>query len=301
MSELEGRVAVITGAGRGLGREYALLFASEGAAVVVNDRGGHADGSGASASPAEDVAAEIRARGGRAVANTDDVADWEGGRRLVDQAVTAFGDLHVVVNNAGILRDRALVNLTEQDWDSVMRVHLRGHFCPTRWAAVHWRAETKAGRTVDRAIVNTSSPSGLLGNFGQANYGTAKAGIAAFTILSQLELDRYGVRCNAVAPAARTRLTDTLAGTTDGEPGEVDDAHPANVAPVVAYLATRTCRLRGKVIFARGRRVQVLEPWRPLDVRTTEAPWTVSSAREALDPAADLEFATLADLFPDPS
>ncbi len=215
MGALDGRIAIITGAGRGIGREHALLFASEGASVVVNDLGGAVDGSGDDRSPAQQVVDEITAAGGRAVANADDICDWEGGKRLIDTAVEAFGDLHVLVNNAGILRDRVLVNMSEEDWDSVIHVHLKGHFVPTRHAAAYWREQTKAGHEVKASVVNTSSTSGLLGNPGQSNYGAAKAGIAAFTTIAADELVRYGVRVNAIAPAARTRMTEQTPGLSD--------------------------------------------------------------------------------------
>src|SRR5436853_1386947 len=212
MGALDGRVAIITGAGRGIGREHALLFASEGAKVVVNDLGGANDGSGSDQTPAQEVVEEIKAMGGEAVANGDNVADWEGGQRLVNAAVEAFGDLHVLVNNAGILRDRVLVNMTEEEWDAVIHVHLKGHFVPTRWAAAYWREQSKAGKQVKASIVHTSSTSGLLGNPGQTNYGAAKAGIGAFTVIAAMELERYGVRVNAIAPAARTRMTEATPG-----------------------------------------------------------------------------------------
>ena len=215
MGALDGRVAVITGAGRGIGREHALLFAAEGAKVVVNDLGGAVDGSGDDRTAAEQVVAEITERGGEAITNDDDVADWEGGKRLIDSAIEAFGDLHVLVNNAGILRDRVLVNMTEEDWDSVIHVHLKGHFVPTRHAAAYWRERSKAGEEVRGSIINTSSTSGLLGNPGQSNYGAAKAGIAAFTVIAAQELGRYGVRVNAIAPAARTRMTESTPGLSD--------------------------------------------------------------------------------------
>src|SRR5437667_3669876 len=188
MGALDGRIAIITGAGRGIGREHALLFASEGAKVVINDLGGAADGTGDDRTPAQQVADEIKALGGEAVANADNVADWEGAQRLVNSAVEAFGDLHVLVNNAGILRDRVLVNMTEEEWDAVIHVHLKGHFAPTRWAATYWREQSKAGTPVKANVINTSSTSGLLGNPGQTNYGAAKAGIAAFSVISALEL-----------------------------------------------------------------------------------------------------------------
>src|SRR5258705_4601595 len=212
MGALEGRVAIITGAGRGIGREHALLFAQEGAKVVINDLGGAIDGSGDDRSPADKVVDEIKAMGGEAISNADNVADWEGGRRLVQSAIDAFGDLHVLVNNAGILRDRVLVNMTEEEWDAVIHVHLKGHFVPTRHAAAYWREQTKAGKEVKASIISTSSTSGLLGNPGQANYGAAKSGIATFSYIASLELGRYGVRSNAIAPAARTRLTEQTPG-----------------------------------------------------------------------------------------
>src|SRR5947208_7880227 len=196
MGALDGRIAIITGAGRGIGREHALLFASEGAKVVINDLGGAADGTGDDRTPAQQVADEIKALGGEAVANADNVADWEGAQRLVNSAVEAFGDLHVLVNNAGILRDRVLVNMTEEEWDAVIHVHLKGHFAPTRWAATYWREQSKAGKEVKASVINTSSTSGLIGNPGQANYGAAKAGIGAFTVITDQELPRYGVRGN---------------------------------------------------------------------------------------------------------
>ena len=231
MNTLADRVAIITGAGRGIGREHALLFAREGAKVVVNDLGGTAEGTGTDQAPAQQVVDEIVAAGGQAVANYDDIADWDGAQRLIQQAIDAFGDLHVLVNNAGILRDRMLVNMSVEEWDAVVRVHLRGHFCPTRWAAAYWRDQSKAGAEVPRAIVNTSSTSGLFGNQGQTNYGAAKTAIATFSIIADAELGRYGVRVNAIAPAAATRLTatvprdtptgDTTRGSLDAEaPGE---------------------------------------------------------------------------------
>src|SRR5438270_2602540 len=208
MGALDGRVAIITGSGRGIGREHALLFAHEGAKVVINDLGGAIDGSGDDRTPAEQVVDEIKAMGGEAIANADNVADWEGGQRLVQAAIDAFGDLHVLVNNAGILRDRVLVNMTEEEWDAVIHVHLKGHFVPTRHAAAYWREQTKAGKEVKASIINTSSTSGLLGNPGQSNYGAAKSGIASFTQIVAMELGRYCVRADAIAPAARTRMTE---------------------------------------------------------------------------------------------
>ncbi len=266
MGALDGRVAVITGAGRGIGREHALLFAAQGAKVVVNDLGGSLDGSGGAASAAEEVAAEIRAMGAEAIANHDDVATWAGGESLVASAIEAFGDLHVLVNNAGILRDRVLVNLSEDDWDSVVRVHLKGHFVPLRFAATYWRERAKAGHEVAAAVVNTSSTSGLLGNVGQSNYGAAKAGIAALTVIAAEELGRYGVRVNAIAPAARTRMTESTPGLSDyvgkpADPAAFDVWDPANVSPLVAALSTRECPITGHVYFVQGGTVRLFQNW----------------------------------------
>ena len=280
MGALEGRVAIITGSGRGIGREHALLFAQEGAKVVINDLGGAADGTGDDRTPAQQVADEIKALGGEAVANADNVADWEGGRRLVNAALEAFGDLHILVNNAGILRDRVLVNMSEEEWDAVIHVHLKGHFVPTRWAASYWREQTKAGNVVKANVINTSSTSGLIGNAGQTNYGAAKAGIAAFSVIAAMELERYGVRVNAIAPAARTRMTEATPGL-----GEVvkapDDAakfdiwDPANVSPMVAYLATEGLPFTGRVFFVQGGKVQNMTPWQMAEAIDHDDRWTV--------------------------
>jgi NAD(P)-dependent dehydrogenase (short-subunit alcohol dehydrogenase family) len=266
MGALDGRVAIITGAGRGIGREHALLFAAEGAKVVVNDLGGGLHGEDETTSAAEQVVEEITALGGEAVANHDDVADWAGGERLVKTAVEAFGDLHVLVNNAGILRDRVLVNLSEEDWDAVMRVHLKGHFVPSRHAAAYWRERAKEGHEVQASIVNTSSTSGLLGNIGQSNYGAAKAGIAAFTVIIADELGRYGVRANAIAPAARTRMTQSTPALVDAiappeDAAKFDVWDPANVSPLVAWLATADCPASGKVFFVQGGMIRVFQNW----------------------------------------
>ncbi len=252
MGALDGRVVIITGAGRGLGREHALLLASEGAKVVVNDLGGHIDGSGADTGPAQEVVDEIKAMGGEAVANTDSVTSWEGGQRLVNAAVEAFGDLHVLVNNAGILRDRVLVNMTEDEWDAVAAVHLKGHFVPTRWAAAYWREKFKeTGEPVKGAIVNTASGA-MLGNPGQTNYTAAKAGIAAMTFVEAQELSRYGVVANCLAPVARTRLTLQTPGLGDvvkapDDPSQFDVFDAANVSPLVAYLSTEDCPFTGGI------------------------------------------------------
>jgi NAD(P)-dependent dehydrogenase (short-subunit alcohol dehydrogenase family) len=263
---LAGRVVIITGAGRGLGREHALFMASEGARVVVNDRGVAMDGQGQDRTPAEEVVAEIEAHGGEAVANSDDVADWDGGRRLLETALERFGELHALVNNAGILRDRALVNMTEEEWDDVIAVHLKGHFVVTRHAAAYWRGQAKAGAVVRAAVINTSSTSGLMGNPFQANYGAAKAGIGAFTIIAAHELGRYGVRVNCVVPAARTRLTSATPGLGDivkapANGASFDIWDPANVSPLVGWLATEGCPATGKVFFAQGGSVRLMNPW----------------------------------------
>jgi NAD(P)-dependent dehydrogenase (short-subunit alcohol dehydrogenase family) len=291
MGSLDGRVAIITGAGRGLGREHALLFAAEGARVVVNDLGGNIDGTGADRAPAQVVVDEILALGGEAVANVDDVADWEGGQRLVNTAVEAFGRLDVLVNNAGILRDRVLVNMTEEEWDAVIAVHLKGHFVPTRWAAAYWREQAKAGTPVRANLVHTSSTSGLLGNPGQTNYGAAKAGIGAFSIICAQELARYGVRSNCIAPAARTRLTESTPGLSDIVQAPEDAARfdvwdPANVSPLVAYLATEDCPFTGKTFFSQGGTVKVMEPWRMGDGVERDDRWTVAELADALRPFA---------------
>ncbi|MGO9963513.1 MAG: SDR family oxidoreductase [Acidimicrobiales bacterium] len=280
MGALEGRVAIITGAGRGIGREHALTFAGEGAKVVVNDIGWPLNGSGEDRTVAQRVVEEIKQMGGEAVANTDDVSDWEGGHRLVSAAIEAFGDLHILVNNAGIIRDRVLVNMTEEEWDLVMHVDLNGHFVPTRWAASYWREQSKAGRKVAAAVVNTSSTSGLLGNPGQSNYGTAKAGIAAFTVIAAQELSRYGVRVNAIVPAARSRITESTPGLSDivqapGDSGVFDAWDPANVSPVAAYLCSDLCAFTGKVFFVQGGRVQYFQPWTLAGEIDKGARWTV--------------------------
>ena len=281
MGALDGRVAIITGAGRGLGREHALLFAAEGAKVVVNDLGGEADGSGGDATHAQQVVAEIEAMGGEAIANGDNVADWDGAQRLVQMAVETFGDLHVLVNNAGILRDRVLVNMTEPEWDAVIDVHLKGHFCPTRMAAAYWREQTKAGKAVNAAIVHTSSTSGLLANPGQGNYGAAKSGIATFSQICAKELGRYGVRSNAIAPAARTRLTEATPGLGDvvkapDDASRFDVWDAANVSPFVAYLSTADCPFTGETFLVQGGAVQRFQPWWLAEKIEKGDRWTVA-------------------------
>jgi NAD(P)-dependent dehydrogenase (short-subunit alcohol dehydrogenase family) len=276
---LEGRVAIVTGAGHGLGRAHALLFAQLGARVVVNDVGSAGDGSGSDASAAQLVVDEILALGGTAVANTDDIADWHGGRRVVTQAIDEFGGLDILVNNAGILRDRLVVNMTEGDWDMVVRVHLKGHLAPLHFAAVHWRERSKAGADVNAAVINTSSTSGLLANAGQANYGAAKSGIATLTEIAAKELLRYGVRVNAVAPAARTRLTlgvPALAARVAAPTGDAfDEWDPANVSPVVAWLASPQCPVTGRVFFVQGGHVALYRPWSIESELKRDGRWTV--------------------------
>lgn len=286
MGALDGRVAIITGAGRGLGREHALLFAKEGASVIVNDLGGAPDGSGRDATPAQEVVSEITAAGGRAVANGDDVTDPDGAQRLVDQAIEEFGALHVLVNNAGILRDRTIINMTDAEWDDVIKVHLRGHFLPLRAAARYWREQSKAGnQDLKPAIVNTTSTSGLFNNPGQSNYGAAKTGITSLTIIAQQELSRYGVRANAIAPAARTRLTLGSPGTDSmmtPVPDAFDPMDPANVSPFVAYLATADCPIEGRVFFVAGGGVHLFQPFAIIDAVTKDGKWTVAElAKEA--------------------
>lgn len=261
MGICEGRVCIVTGAGRGIGREHALMLAEHGAAVVVNDIGGEVDGSGRSTGPAHHVVDEITAGGGQAVVNGDDISTWDGSARLVEQAVDHFGRLDVVVNNAGILRDRMLANMTEAEWDAVIQVHLKGTFGPSRHAAAHWRDTVKAGGTVDGRIINTSSPSGIYGNVGQTNYGAAKAGIAAFTVIAAKELARYGVTVNAIAPAALTRMTENLGM------GQADDLtkammSPRWIAPIVTWLASsESAGVTGRVFDVTGQALSVAEGW----------------------------------------
>ena len=278
MSRLcEGRVAIVTGAGRGIGRCHAVELARQGAKVVVNDLGAEVDGTGGSPGPAGEVVDEIRALGGEAIANGEDVADYEGAGRLVNAAIDAFGGLDVLVNNAGILRDRMLVNMTIEEWDDVIRVHLRGTFAPTRWAAAYWRDRAKAGERNDARIINTSSSSGIYGNVGQTNYGAAKAGIAAFTIISSMELGRYGVTVNALAPGARTRMTESLIAARGGDeiaPEAFDPRSPDNVAPIVAWLAsTESATVTGRVFNVAGGRISVAEGWHAGPVVDHGARW----------------------------
>jgi NAD(P)-dependent dehydrogenase (short-subunit alcohol dehydrogenase family) len=284
MGALDGRVAIITGAGRGIGREHALLFAQEGAKVVVNDMGGANDGTGADATPAQQVVEEIRALGGEAVANLDSVADWEGAQRMVNQAIETFGDLDILVNNAGILRDRVLVNMTEEEWDAVVAVHLKGHFAPTRWAAAYWREQTKAGVDKPRNVVHTSSTSGLFSNPGQTNYGAAKSGIATFSQICAKELSRYNVKSNCIAPGARTRLTLATPGLSDmlqPKEGQFDEWDPANISPLVAYLASTACVFNGETFFVQGGVVRRVQSWTMAETVEKPGRWTVAELAEA--------------------
>jgi NAD(P)-dependent dehydrogenase (short-subunit alcohol dehydrogenase family) len=265
MGICDGRIVVITGAGRGIGREHALEFASQGAKIVVNDLGAEVDGSGSSAGPAGEVVDEIRAMGGEAVANGDDVSDYDGAGRLIQTAIDSFGGLDVLVNNAGILRDRMLVNMSIDEWDAVIRVHLRGTFAPTRHAVEYWRNRSKAGDTNDARVINTTSPSGIYGNVGQTNYGAAKAGIASFTVIAAMELGRYGVTVNAIAPAALTRMTESLSMGTESaarKPEEFDRLDPGNIAPLVVWLgSSESAAITGRVFNVLGGEISVAEGW----------------------------------------
>ncbi len=286
---LEGRTIVITGAGRGIGREHALFLASHGAQLVINDLGGGADGTGSDAGPAQQLADEIVAAGGVAVANDDDVASTDGAQRLIDTAVETFGDLHGLVNNAGIIRDRTLFNMTDDDWDVSIRVNLRGTFAPSRAAARYWRDRSKAGSDVSGSIVNTSSESGVFANAGQSNYAAAKAGVAALVEVWHKELGRYGVRVNGILPRARTRLTDKLIGAP--KEGKLDRWDPANIAPFVSYLVSNACPFSGQVFLVAGGVVQRATPW-SLDAEwklDNDGPWDldtlIASAGAATAPA----------------
>ena len=289
MGALDGRVAIITGAGRGLGREHALLFAAEGAKIVVNDLGGANDGSGSDMTPAQQTVADIKAMGGEAIVNTDNVADWEGSKRMIDSAIEAFGDLDILVNNAGILRDRVLVNMSEAEWDAVIQVHLKGHFAPTHHAAAYWREQAKAGITKPRNLVHTSSTSGLFSNPGQANYGAAKSGIATFSQICAKELSRYNVKSNAIAPAARTRLTMATPGLEDvmaAKDGKFDEWDPANVSPLVAYLASDLCEFSGETFYVQGGQVTRVATWAMAEEIKQDDRRTVSALATAISALA---------------
>jgi NAD(P)-dependent dehydrogenase (short-subunit alcohol dehydrogenase family) len=273
MGLLDGKVAIVTGAGRGIGREHALALAREGARIVVNDLGASLDGLETDASPAHDVVAEIGRLGSDAIANGENVADFEGARRLVEAAVERFGQLDILVNNAGILRDRMLVNMEEDEWDAVIRVHLKGHFAPTRHAAAHWRDRAKAGEDVRARVINTTSPTGVFGNAGQANYGAAKAGIANLTIIAALELGRYGVTVNCIAPNARTRMTESAFELPDDD-GEFDPIAPENNTPIVVALCSDKAQaITGQVFHIFGGSVNMLVPWSAGELFSNAAGW----------------------------
>ena len=258
----DGRVVVVTGAGGGIGRSHALLFAKEGAKVVVNDLGGSRDGSGTSAGPAQQVVDEIKAAGGEAIAHTEDISSWDGAKSLIQLAIDTFGTLDVVVNNAGILRDRMMVNMTEAEWDAVIKVHLKGTFGPAHFAAEYWRDKSKSGEQVDGRIINTTSPSGIFGNVGQANYGAAKAGIAAFTIITSQELGRYGVTVNAIAPTALTRMTEDLGMMSGLTEEQKDTLGPDSISPLVVWLGSEQSKsVTGRVFGIFGSKISVAEGW----------------------------------------
>lgn len=278
MGHLDGKVAIVTGAGRGIGRGEALLLASEGASVVVNDLGTALDGDGRDSSVAQAVADEIVSAGGRAVANGDDVSTFAGAERLVQQAVEAFGDLNILVNNAGFVRDRMSFNMSEEDFESVILVHLKGHFAPARFAAAHWRAKHKAGEPVYGRVINTTSEAGLWGTPGQANYAAAKGGIYSMTLTLARELERLGVTVNAIAPRARTRMTETLGGgfLAGVEEGTFDDLHPDNIAPAVGWLASEAASdISGQVFVVTGGRVHLIAPLSDESGISRDSRWTV--------------------------
>jgi NAD(P)-dependent dehydrogenase (short-subunit alcohol dehydrogenase family) len=279
----EGRICVVTGAGRGIGREHSLMLAAQGAKVVVNDLGGGIDGSGVSTGPAQEVVDEIVAAGGEAVANTDDISSFAGAKGLIEQAIETFGGLDVVINNAGILRDKTLVKMTEEEWDAVIKVHLKGTFGPSHHAAAYWRDRSKAGDEVHGRIINTSSPSGIYGNFGQTNYGAAKAGIAAFTIIASMELASYGVTVNAIAPAALTRMTENLG--MGQAPDEIKEKmSPRWISPIVTWLASRESDgVTGRVFDVTGMRLSIAEGWvRGPTVEPTDDPTLIGPLVEQL-------------------
>jgi NAD(P)-dependent dehydrogenase (short-subunit alcohol dehydrogenase family) len=285
---LDGRVVIVTGAGGGIGREHALLFARHGARVVVNDLGSATNGTGSDTGAAQAVVDEIVALGGEAVADAGSVADWSGAERLVQTAIDTFGDLHAVVNNAGILRDRMLVNMTESDFDAVIAVHLKGTFNVTRFAATYWREQAKAGSVTDRAIVNTASSSGLHGNRGQTNYAAAKAGIAAMTIVNSMELERYGVRANCIAPFARTRMVLQTPGIGEAVKDVSDEDRfdlfsPANISPLVVYLASPDCPFTGQAFSVYGGHVGLYQGWSIAESVESEEPWTLEELSAAMD------------------
>jgi NAD(P)-dependent dehydrogenase (short-subunit alcohol dehydrogenase family) len=274
MPRLDGKVALVTGAGRGIGREHALALAEAGAQVVVNDLGGSLAGEGQDATPAQSVVNEIVAAGGEAVANYDDVSDFSAAESMVRRAIDRYGRLDILINNAGILRDRMLVNMTEDEWDAVIAVHLKGHFGPTRHAAAYWRELAKGGEELHARVINTSSPSGVFGNVGQANYGAAKAAIAGFTLIAAQELQRYGVTVNCIAPNARTRMTEETFGELPAPEDGFDPLHPGNMSPLVVALAADDAQdITGQCFFVWGGSVNVLRPWDAGELFSAEERW----------------------------
>jgi NAD(P)-dependent dehydrogenase (short-subunit alcohol dehydrogenase family) len=290
MPSLDGKVAIVTGAGRGIGREHALALAAVGARVVVNDLGGSLSGEGTDSTPAQSVVNEIVAAGGEAVASYDDVSDFAAAEHMIGRAVDRYGRLDILVNNAGILRDRMLVNMTEDEWDAVIAVHLKGHFGPTRHAAAYWREQSKAGEEVRGRVINTSSPSGVFGNVGQANYGAAKAAIAGFTLIAAQELQRYGVTVNCIAPNARTRMTEeTFGDLPEPEEGQFDPLDPGNMSPLVVALSADDAQdITGQCFFVWGGSVNVLRPWDAGELLAADERWD-----------ADELLAQLKERFPD--
>ena len=287
---LDGKVAIVTGAGRGLGRAEALQLAKLGARVVVNDLGVELDGSGGSESPAQQVVDEIKAAGGEAIAHYGDVASWDDAQRAITTAIETFGDLHILVNNAGFLRDRMVFNMSEEDWDSVVRVHLKGHFCMTRWATVHWREKSKEAQApVYGRIVNTASEAFLFGSPGQPNYAAAKAGIAALTLSTAQSCARYGVTANAICPRARTRMTEGVGGGMFEKPADGFDAFaPENVVPLVGFLASpAAARVSGQVFIIYGNRASVLAAPTVARDFDAEGAWTVEGLAHAMGPYFD--------------
>jgi NAD(P)-dependent dehydrogenase (short-subunit alcohol dehydrogenase family) len=274
MPSLDGKVAIVTGAGRGIGREHALALAQAAASVVVNDLGASLAGEGTDSTPAQSVVNEIVAAGGQAVASYDDVSDFASAEHMIQRAVDRYGRLDILVNNAGILRDRMLVNMTEDEWDAVIAVHLKGHFAPTRHAAAYWRERSKEGETLRARVINTSSPSGVFGNVGQANYGAAKAAIAGFTLIAAQELQRYGVTVNCIAPNARTRMTEETFGDLPAPEDGFDPLDPANMSPVVVALSADEAQdITGQCFFVWGGAINVLRPWDAGELFAADGRW----------------------------